>query len=115
MVRRVSFARTTTDLWQDCRYAVRVLIRARGQALLAIATIAVAIGANTTIFTVVNATLLASLPFPRADRIVQVAHAYADGSVDSSVSVPKYLFMRANATSFESLAAYQDLGGSGVN
>ena len=104
-----------SGLWQDCRYAIRVLVRARAQAALAVCTIGIAIGANTTIFTVVNATLLASLPFPDAGRIVQVAHASPDGSVDTSVSIPKYLFLRANATSFASLAAYQDLGGSGVN
>ena len=107
--------RFAAGVGQDCRYAVRVLVRARGQALLAIATIALAIGANTTIFSVVNATELAPLPFPESERIVQVAHRYADGSVDSSVSVPKYLFVREQASSFEALAAYQDLGGSGVN
>ena len=78
-----------STLVQDARYALRVLLRARGHALLAIATIGIAIGANTTIFTVVNATLLATLTFPHPEGIVQVAHASPEGSVDTSVSVPK--------------------------
>src|SRR5918997_1139902 len=65
--RRERFQQMMSDLWQDCRYGARVLLRARGHAVLAIGTIAVAIGANTTIFTVVNGTLLAALPFPEAD------------------------------------------------
>lgn len=104
-----------SGVWQDVRFAVRILWRARAQALVAICTIGVAIGANTTIYTVVNGTLLASLPYPEPERLMQVAHAYGDGSIGSSISVPKYLFWSAHATSFDTLAAYQDLGGSGVN
>jgi len=111
----MSVSAFTWSIWQDCRYAARVLFRARAQAVLAICTIGIAIGANTTIFTVVNATLLAPLPFPDADRIMQVAHIFSDGEIDSSISVPKYLFLRSNASAFASMAAYQDLGGSGVN
>ena len=111
----MAISRIGPDLWQDARYGVRVLLRARAQAALAIATIAVAIGANTTIFSVVNATMLAPLPFPDAGRVMQVAHISPDGEVDTSMSVPKYLFIEGSARSFAAIAAYQDLGGSGVN
>ncbi len=60
------------DLWQDLRYAVRTLSKQPTFALAAILTLALGIGANTAIFTVVNATLLQRLPVPDRDRLVYV-------------------------------------------
>lgn len=59
-------------LWQDIRYAVRVLIKNKGFSAIAILSLSLGIGANTTIFTVVNAILLNPLPVKQISRVVQV-------------------------------------------
>jgi macrolide transport system ATP-binding/permease protein len=63
---------TMQTLWQDIRYAVRVLIKNKGFSAIAILSLALGIGANTTIFTVVNAILLNPLPVKQISRVVQV-------------------------------------------
>ena len=62
------------DLWQDVRYAVRMFARQRGFAAAAILTLALGIGANSTIFTVVRAVLMGALPFRDADRLYRLPH-----------------------------------------
>ena len=58
------------DIWQDVRFAVRVLVKRRWYTLAAVTALALGIGANTAVFTLVNAVLLQGLPFDGADRIV---------------------------------------------
>lgn len=59
-------------MWQDVRFALRGMIKARGMTVVALLTLAIGIGANTAIFTVVNAVLLRPLPFRDPGRLVQL-------------------------------------------
>ena len=98
------------DLWRDVSYAARMLRKQPSFAIAAILTLALGIGATTAIFTVVDGFLLRSLPFPDADRIVQVGRLFPDG-FGSSVSQVKFLHWRNEGQQvFVGTAAYNDLG-----
>ena len=98
------------DLWRDLRYAARTLRRQPGFAAATVLTLALAIGATTAIFTVVDATLLRPLPFPQPDRLVQIGRAF-QGDFGSSVSPPKFLhWRREGRTVFADVAACSSLG-----
>jgi predicted permease len=102
--------RPLEDLWRDLRHASRVLRRQRAFTLTAVLTLALATGATTAIFTVIDATLLRALPYPHADRLVQVARSFG-GKVGGSVSEIKFLHWRRESRSlFTDVAAYSDLG-----
>jgi hypothetical protein len=73
--RRAKRARFTGTIVQDVKLAIRTLLRAPGFTVIVLTTLAVAIGANTAIFSVVDGVLLRPLPYPDADRIVTVAAA----------------------------------------
>jgi putative ABC transport system permease protein len=78
--------------------------------LIAVATLALGIGANTAIFSVVNAVLLKPLPYPNADRLVAVAENSLE-SPDISVAYPDYLDWREQNTVFEEMSARMPTGG----
>src|SRR5688572_24287713 len=91
-------------LWSDLRFAVRGLRKAPGFSLAAIAALALGIGPNTAIFSVVYATLLGPLPFPEPDQLVNVWSKPPSG-VRNSVSSGDYLAWKESATSFQYLEA----------
>jgi predicted permease len=89
----------------DFRHAIRVLARRPGFTLVAVLTLAIGIGANTAIFSVVNAVLLRPLPYDQPDRIVRLWEQSPRGT-PVSVSHPNFLDWRARARSFEALSEY---------
>jgi putative ABC transport system permease protein len=94
------------SLSQDVRYATRMLWRTPGFTLTCVATIALAIGANSAIFSVVNGVLLKALPYRDADRIVVLGHL-TDGSDRLSSTTPGNFYdWQARADAFESMAAF---------
>ncbi|HWS87823.1 MAG TPA: ABC transporter permease [Pyrinomonadaceae bacterium] len=92
-------------LLQDLRYGVRVLLKSRGFALVAVITLALGIGASTAAFSVVHAVLLRPLPFPEQERLVVAWKR--DATTNNpfvELSVPDFRDWQAQSRSFESLA-----------
>src|SRR5262245_12903983 len=94
-------------LWQDLRYGVRMLWKRRGFTTVAVLTLALGVGANTAVFSVINAVLIRSLPFAEADRLVMIWETQPDvrGPVGS---YPDFLDWRAQAQSFQGMAAFSN-------
>jgi predicted permease len=97
----------------DMKYAVRILWRSPAFAATAIAALALGIGANTAIFSVVNAVLLQPLSYPQPDRLVALERHFPEGNGDS-VSIPKFTTWREQTLVFQAVAAY-DFAGPGIN
>jgi predicted permease len=91
----------------DARYGVRTLLRTPGFTSAALLTLALGIGANAAIFSVVNAVLLRPLPYPEPNRILQMVRRYPQGDATGQTGL-RYLFFRDNMKSFESLAAWRN-------
>lgn len=90
---------------QDLRYAVRMLLKNPGFTIIAVLTLALGIGANTAIFSIVNAVLLRELPFADANRIVTLwENNSVDGLERDDVSPANFLDWRERQRSFEQLA-----------
>ena len=97
----------------DARYALRALAHKPGFTLAAVSVLALGIGANTAIFSVVNAVLLAPLPHPHADRLVQLmlmSPSWALGQKSDAVSIPQFNAWRAEQGVFQTVAAYERKG-----
>jgi putative ABC transport system permease protein len=92
-------------LLQDLGYALRMLIKAPGFSAVAVLTLALGIGANTAIFSVIHAVLLKSLPYPDADRLT-ILREYSVRAGGESVSWMDYLDWRQQNSSFAEMAAY---------
>lgn len=95
----------TMDLWDDVRYAVRRLVKAKRFTVAASTTLALGIGANVTVFTIVNAILIRGMPFEDPDRIVAVWTGTPEGQ-RQAVSYPDYEDWRDQASTLAGLAAY---------
>jgi putative ABC transport system permease protein len=95
-------------LWQDLRYGARMLVKKPGFTIVAIITLALGIGANTAIFSVVNAVLLNPLPFPEAQRVIKIyGNMLAADIVNMSASVPEFMDYQ-QTRSFEQIAGYDN-------
>ena len=95
-------------LIQELRHAIRSLIRKPGFALAAVITLAIGIGLNSAIFSVVNSIILQPLPYRDPDRLVQIwERDRREGSEDSVVSPADFVDWQKQAQSFESISAYR--------
>src|SRR5438552_7213379 len=97
-------------LIQDFRYGIRMLAKNPGFTAVAVLTLALGIGANTAIFSIVNSVLLRPLPYAEPDRLVVVGEKWMGGGGD--FAPPDYLDIAAENHVFEQMAAYK---GSNVN
>ncbi len=100
------------NFFADLRQAFRIFRKSPGFTAIAVAALALGIGANTAIFSVINVVLLKPLPFPEPGRIMQISRGYPGGS-GNSCSIPKFNIWKKNDV-FESMAAY-DFAGPGMN
>ena len=89
----------------DIRLAGRSLSRQKGWMTVVVATLALGIGANSALFSIVNAVLLRPLPYPESDRIISISEAH-DGRDGSVVASPVLMAWRDEARAFEAFAAY---------
>jgi predicted permease len=97
------------EVQQNLRYAVRRLRKTPGFAATALATLALCIGANLTIFAAVNSVLLRPLPFPDAGRLMSVFNTYPKAGVpNDGCSLTNYYERRGHIAAFASVAAYRD-------
>jgi predicted permease len=103
------------ELRQNIRYAIRTLLRAPGFTFVAILTLALGIGANTVMFSIMNATMLQTLPFPQPERLAMLWQGSQTDPAPrtfSIVSLPNYRDWRERSKSFESIAIFDSAGRS---
>jgi putative ABC transport system permease protein len=94
-------------LWHDLRFGFRMLTKDRGFAAVAVLTLALGIGANTAIFSVVNGTLIRPLPYPNASRLALVWESKRpDGEKQNVTSPATFLNWQADNTVFDQMAAF---------
>ena len=116
-VRDSSWESAVETFWQDLRYGARQLMRSPGFTVVAVVALGLGIGANTAIFSVVNAVLIARLPFAKADRLAMVWEQSPRTGRTNVVNPQNFLEWQARNHSFERIAALiawpVSLGGEG--
>src|SRR2546430_13856275 len=93
-------------LFSDIRYAFRMIAKQPGFAALAVLAFALGVGANTAIFSVVNAVLLRPLPYPHSERLINIRES-TPTLPSGSVSYPNFLDWRASQHSFTDLTLFR--------
>jgi predicted permease len=101
------------DVWRDLRFALRSLARTPGFTVIALLVIAVGIGVNTAVFSVIDAVLLKPLTYPDPQALVQLENTSSHGPYPVA-SIPNYNIWQQQSGIFQQIAAY-DLGGAGMN
>ncbi|HEY6804331.1 MAG TPA: ABC transporter permease [Pyrinomonadaceae bacterium] len=94
----------------DFRYALRMMIKSPAFSTVAIFALALGIGANTAIFSVVNAVLLRPLSYPDAEQLVELGRAFPESDFGDNLSEPKFVFLHDQNKSFSALMATQGMG-----
>ena len=95
------------SLIKDLRYSLRSLLKQPAFTLVAVGTLALAIGGNTAMFTVVNAVLLRPLQYPQADRIVALEGINPQrGITQSNMSIPDFADWQAQNQAFDGMAGF---------
>jgi len=93
-------------VWQDIRYGVRSLSKTPGLAVISIVTLALGIGANTAMFSIVNGVLLQRLPYSEPDRLLELSESTPQFQ-EGSISYPNFLDWQQRSRSFEGMAVYR--------
>src|SRR5512140_73055 len=96
-------------MWHDLKYAARVLLKAPGFTVVAVIVLALGIGANTAIFTVVNAVLLRPLPFHDPSRLMLIVERIGPFLSTLTTRWQNYADWRDQSRSFESFGAFRNL------
>jgi putative ABC transport system permease protein len=112
-LRRQNSIAVAESVWRDVKYAVRTLLRTPGFTVTAVLVMALGIGVNTAVFSVVNAVLLKPLAYPNADRIVEFGFRSAI-LVGFRSNVPEFHAYQRQTSVFQEVAAY-DMTGPGFN
>ena len=97
-------------LVQDVRYGTRMLAKNPSFTAVAVLTLALGIGANTAIFSVLNGVLLRPLPYPRSSEIVQINLQWKDGTLNDTLTAPEFQFYRDHGSAFVALAGFRGGG-----
>lgn len=109
--RRMELMEVFASLRSDVRYALRILRRSPAFTAVAIATLALGIGATSAMFTLVNGILLRPLPYPQSERIVRLIQSYPERGLDTwGVSQQNIALYRDRSTDFEAFSAYRGGG-----
>lgn len=95
-------------LLKDFRHGVRSLLKRPAFALVAVIVLALGIGANTTVFSVMDAVMLRTLPISHPEQIVEIATRTTGGGLHPDFSYPLYQAMRDSSSEFDGMLAYSD-------